>query len=96
MIIEPLILRADHILSPASMLNMPLFGIIKRDWKEKENKMSSPGLSQARSPHEEPRDEAAQPGDGEGDGDGGELRHGPAPSSPPLENVKISTQPKHF
>ena len=55
--------------------------------------MSSPGLSQARGPHEEPRDEAAQPGDEEGDGEGGELRPGLARPRPPLRHGREHSGP---
>ena len=48
--------------------------------------MSPPGLSEARGPHDEAGDEAAQAGDGEGDGDGGELHHGLARPPPPLRH----------
>ena len=55
--------------------------------------MSPPGLSEARGPHDEAGDEAAQAGDGEGDGDGGELRPGLAQARPPLRHGRDHSGP---
>ena len=52
-----------------------------------------PRLSPACGPHEEPRDEATQPGDEEGDGEGGELRPGLAQPRPPLRHGREHSGP---